>query len=188
MLEVEGMQFEGAEGLEGIQETSKKDFDVELNIDEYQYFSFYVCKKLFAINILKIKEIITFSKITHVPKITNIIKGVLNTRGNILSVVDLATRFGLDSNFKYGKRACIIVVEVEIEDKATDVGLAIEEINSVITFMPEDLNDAPSYGTVVDSRFISKIGKHKKEFIPILDLETVLDIEELSTRNDIKGK
>jgi purine-binding chemotaxis protein CheW len=54
--------------------------------------------------------------------------------------------------------------------------------------MPEDLNDAPSYGTVVDSRFISKIGKHKKEFIPILDLETVLDIEELSTRNDIKGK
>jgi len=181
MLNIDGMLFDTDEKID-----TKKREENKIKIDKHQYFSFFVCGKIFAIELLKIKEIIEYQKATKVPNTQKTIKGIVNTRGIILPIIDLSSRFGLDDNFSYGKRACIVIVEEVFKDKSYTMGLLIERINSVLNILPKNISNRPDYGLPIKKVFVLKIGKEKNEFYPILNLQTLLNINELSLRGDGK--
>src|SRR5208337_4245045 len=77
-----------------------------------QYLTFMLGGETFAIGILAIKEIIEYSSLTEVPMMTDCIRGVINIRGAVVPVMDLAARFG-KTTAAVTKRTCVVIVEIE---------------------------------------------------------------------------
>ena len=84
-----------------------------------QYLTFSLGGEVFALGILNVKEIIEFGHITEIPMMPAFIRGVINLRGSVVPVIDLAARFGGNSS-ELGRRTCIVIVEVADGDHGGD--------------------------------------------------------------------
>ena len=144
-----------------------------------QYLLFLAGGFLYAIEALKAQEIVEYSRITKVPMMSSFVKGVTNIRGNIVAVIDLLDRLGL-GKIEVGDKTSIIVIGYEIDGVKTQIGIMIDEVYEVDKISTKRLKKAPEFGSKIDARLIQAMGKYKNEYIPILNTENILDIEELS--------
>lgn len=142
-----------------------------------KYMTFKSGNEYFAIGIEYISEIIPFQRITVVPETESYIKGLINLRGKIIPVVDVALRFN-QSPLEYNDRTCIIVIDV----KATVVGLIVERIAEVVTIEEGDILPPPSIGrsNKVQNKYVYGIGKTGDSVKLLLDLDKFLHDEETS--------
>ena len=99
--------------------------------EQTQYLTFMLNGEPFAIGILCIKEIIEYSGLTAVPMMPECIRGVINLRGAVLPVLDLAVRFGKKSG-EVTKKTCIVIVEVKVGDECQDMGVVVDAVNAVL--------------------------------------------------------
>jgi len=152
----------------------------ETNIEYSQFLLFLVGGDLYAIEALKTSEIVEYSHITKVPMLTSCVKGVTNIRGNIVPVIDLLDRFGLGDT-KVQRKTSIVVINHNHGDDAMQLGIIIDEVFEVDDIYNKDIKDAPEFGAKIDNKFIQKMGKYNGEYIAVLDMKNILDIEELST-------
>jgi len=144
-----------------------------------QFLLFLVDGLFYAIEALRVSEIVEYERYTKVPMLQSFMMGVTNIRGNIISVIDLKDRFGFGSS-NIGKRSSIIVVNVMIENENTQMGFLVDEVYEVSEIDADSLKSVPEFGSKIDGRFIERMGKFNGEYIPILDIDTLFDIEELS--------
>jgi purine-binding chemotaxis protein CheW len=159
---------------------SKKFPSSESNIEEdRQYLTFNLKEAMYAIGILHIKEILEYSNVTPVPMMPNFIKGVINLRGAVVPVVDLAARFGgPQSNIV--KRTCIVIIEVLNEDVMQDIGVMVDAVSEVIEISHNDIEPAPAFGAQIRADFIQGMGKINGDFVIILQVDKVLSVEEMA--------
>lgn len=150
--------------------------------EEHQYLTFTVSKETFAIAVLDTKEIIELSSITAVPQMQPFIAGVTNVRGKVIPVINLAKRLGIFEETENEQNTCIIV-EVLLEHESFEVGLIIDAVDQVYSILPATTENTPSFGTRVRKDFIKRMAKVGDHFISLLDLETLLDLNELSTNS-----
>lgn len=143
-----------------------------------QYLTFVVGGELFAIGILRIKEIIEYGGITTVPMMPHCIRGVINLRGAVVPVLDLSARFGR-SPTTATRRTCIVIVEVASAGESQDIGVIVDAVNEVLEIPAGDIEPAPSFGARMETRFIRGMGKVNGRFVIILDTDRVLAEEEL---------
>lgn len=154
----------------------------EINEDDNEHMkhlTFSVSDDVYGVGISSVKEIIEYPSLTSVPMTPDFIRGVINLRGNVVPVIDLAVRLGKDSR-KSGKRSCVIIVELEADGEMSDVGFVVDAVNEVVDIDDNDIEAAPSFGAKIRADFISGMGKRNDNFIIILELERVLSIDELS--------
>ncbi len=151
---------------------------VKEGISQTLCLSFHVAGEEYAIGILQGKEIIEFATLTRVPKTPTSVRGVINLRGNVVPVVDLATKFGLPET-RVTKRTCIIIVEVELEGERTVMGVMADAVSQVIELQPEDIEAAPTFGAGVGVDHLLGMGKMGKKLVLILDIDKVLSAEDL---------
>ena len=85
--------------------------------EQQQYLTFSLGSEMFAIGILAIREIIEYGNLTEVPMMPPFIRGVINLRGAVVPVIDLAVRFGRQAQ-ENSKRTCIVIVEI-VSDKGS---------------------------------------------------------------------
>lgn len=152
--------------------------------EQHQFLTFMLTDELFAIDIMYIKEIIEYSPLTRVPMVPNFIRGVLNLRGSVLPVIDLAVRFG-KKPAAVTKRTCIVVVEIKTEEERITLGVVVDIVHDVIELSTENIEPTPAFGNRIRNDFIRQIGKLKDGFIILLDVEHVLSVEELSMLEQI---
>ena len=107
-----------------------------------QYLTFFLGEDEYAIGILRVREILEYGTVTRVPNTPGCIRGVVNLRGSVLPIVDLAARFGLPSR-EPTKQTCIVVVEVELEGRQTTLGVLADAVNQVIDLKDEQINRHP---------------------------------------------
>src|SRR5512140_178003 len=81
---------------------------------QHQYLTFMLNSEVFAIGILRIKEIIEYGNLTEVPRMPDFIRGVINLRGAVVPVIDLGSRFGKPAS-TVSRRTCIVIIEVQHE-------------------------------------------------------------------------
>ena len=141
-----------------------------------QYLTFMLGDEVFAIGILSIKEIIEYAEPTAVPMMPDCIRGVINLRGCVVPVMDLALRFGRQSR-PVGKRTCIVIVEVQRGAESEDMGVVVDAVNAVLDIAPSDVEASPAFGTRVRSDFIRGLGKIDGRFVILLDTDRVLAID-----------
>lgn len=144
-----------------------------------QYLTFMLHGETFAIGILAIKEIIEYGNLTNVPMMPGFIRGVINLRGAVVPVVDLQARFGRDPA-GISRRTCIVIIEVEADGEAQDVGIMVDAVNEVLEIADSEVEQSPSFGTRIRTDFIKGMGKVNGSFVIILDLNRVLALEELA--------
>ncbi len=159
-------------------EQNKENINLE-NIEEHQYLAFLLNSEKYAVEVLKVKEIIKYESITDIPFSQDYIVGVTNVRGNIIPIISLAKRFNINES-SISKKTCILVITVKDEDENIDIGIVVDMVNQVFDILPSNMEEFPSLGTSISRDFIKKIGKVQNIFIPILDIDVVLNINELS--------
>jgi len=143
-----------------------------------QYLTFQLGNETFAMGILHIKEIIEYGSLTSVPMMPVFIRGVINLRGAVVPVVDLAARFGRVS-CKVTRRTCIVIIEVEANGERQDVGLVVDAVNEVIDVPAAEIEPPPAFGANLRTDFIEGMGKISGKFVIMLDVNRVLSFEDL---------
>ena len=144
-----------------------------------KFLSFISFQEVYAVSISRIKEIIEYEVITHVPLAPDYIRGVINLRGRVVPVVDLSSRLGMQRS-EVGKRSCIVIFEVMFGGDSLDIGLAVDAVNEVLDVAQEDLEDVPSFGSNIREDFIEAMAHIDDNFIVLLDIDRVLSVEELA--------
>ena len=147
-------------------------------IDQVQYLSFHIAGEEYAIPVFRVKEIIEYETVTKVPAIPPVIRGVINLRGAVVPVVDLAIKFGLPQT-AITKRTCVVIVELEQEGEQIVMGVMVDDASQVLELGPEDLIEPPSFGTKVNVDYLLSLGKSGARFTLILDIDRLLSPDEL---------
>ena len=145
-----------------------------------QYLTFNVGGEMYAIGILAIKEIIQYGGVTEVPMMPEFIRGVINLRGSVVPVVDLAARFH-NRLADAGKRSCIVIVEASGDEEVHDVGVVVDSVSAVLEIPDADIEPAPAFGARIETDFIQGMGKVNGRFVILLDVEHVLGAEGLAS-------
>ncbi len=149
------------------------------NEEQRQYLTFLLGSETFGVSILRIKEIIEYGKLTSVPMMPDFIRGVINLRGCVVPVIDLASRFWRRAT-ELNKRTCIVIIEVGHAGEEQDVGIMVDAVNEVLEIAPHDIEPAPTFGARVRTDFISGMGKVAGNFVILLDLDRVLSIDDMA--------
>lgn len=143
------------------------------------YLAFRLAGEVYAIDILRIREIIEYNPPTAVPMMPPAVRGVINLRGAVVPVIDLAVRFGLPAT-GVGKRTCFVIVEVAYAGAIHVLGLMVDGVNAVLEIGTEDIEPPPSFGTRANAEFIEGMARVDGRFVILLDIARVLSIEEMA--------
>lgn len=144
-----------------------------------QYLTFMLERETFAIGILAIREIIEYNKLTVVPMMPACIRGVINLRGAVVPVMDLAARFGRAPG-RVSKRTCIVIVEIDTGDQRQEVGVMVDAVNEVLDIAAAEIEPPPSFGARIRAEFIQGIGKVNGQFVMLLDVNHVFSSADLA--------
>lgn len=144
-----------------------------------QYLTFLLGEDLFAIGILKIKEIIEYGSLTVVPMMPDYIRGVINLRGAVVPVIDLSARFGRERSSVH-RRSCIVIIEIQSDGEHQDIGVMVDAVNEVLEIQSRDVEPPPSFGAKIRADFIKAMGKVDGDFVIILDVDRVLSVDEMA--------
>lgn len=150
-----------------------------------KYLTFSLKNESYGISLGKVKEIIAMQDITEIPKTPDFIKGVINLRGKIVSIMDLRLKFGMEEK-EYTERTCIIVVDINTGKSKKQMGVAVDDVAEVIDIKEEEIEDMEENEAHADREFITGIGKVKGKVIILLDIENILSKKDIKTIEGIK--
>ncbi|MGC4034291.1 MAG: chemotaxis protein CheW [Tepidisphaeraceae bacterium] len=142
-----------------------------------KYLTFALGTEEYGLEILKVREIIGYMDITAVPRTPSHIRGVINLRGQVISVTDLRRRFGMPEAAKT-EQTCIIVVEIGFEGRRVSMGIVVDRVSEVLNIPAQNIEDAPSFGANIDTSFILGMGKIGSSVKMLLDIDKVLSATE----------
>ena len=151
-----------------------------------QYLTFVLGGEMFAVGILNVKEIIEYGQLTEIPMMPAFIRGVINLRGAVVPVIDLAARFGKTQSL-IGKRSCIVIVEVRENELRHDIGLLVDAVSEVIEIPASDIEPPPSFGARIRADFIHGMGKVAGKFVILLNIVKVLSVDEIAMLAQVAG-
>ncbi len=144
-----------------------------------QVLTFALGDEVFALDIRNVREIVQVGGMTAVPLMPAFVRGVMNLRGAVVPVIDLASRMDQGTT-TVGRRSCVVVVEVTVEHAAPLVlGVLVDAVHEVLDIAAADIEPAPALGTRIDPRFIRGMAKLAKRLIVVLDLGRVLAQDEM---------
>ncbi|MEA1935093.1 MAG: chemotaxis protein CheW [Thermodesulfobacteriota bacterium] len=144
-------------------------------MNENQYVVFALNEQTYGIEINKIKEVLSYRKITPIPHVKEFVKGIINLRGIILPVFDLREKFRLPS-VEYTMFHVIIVVELS----GRTMGVIVDEITDVLKIHQEDFQTTEYLPSGLCKEFLKGVGKKGDNMmIILLDMDRLLSPEEL---------
>ena len=144
----------------------------EIYCDTVELASFYIGEALCGMDILKVQEINKLIEMTRVPQAPEYVLGILNLRGEIVTIVDLGKKLGLKSTGMSDKTRNIIV-----NSNGEHIGLMVEKISDVIQAELEKVEAPPANIGGVQGKYFTGVFKTEDRLIGILDVEKVLEEE-----------
>ena len=145
---------------------------------EGKYLTFVLGAEEYGLEILKVREIIGYMEITAVPQTPHYVKGVINLRGQVIPVIDLRANFGMEST-EVTEETCIIVVEITQGDRKFSTGIVVDRVQEVLDIVGKDIEEAPQFGSAVNTDFILGMGKIGDSVKILLDIDRVLASDDL---------
>lgn len=150
------------------------------NITEVrQYLTFILEDELFAVDVIKVREVLDYTNITKIPRTPDYMRGVINLRGSVVPVLDLRLKFGM-SKTENTINTCIIVMEVVTDTETIILGALADSVQEVFELEPDQIEPTPRIGTRFNAEFLKGMGKRDDKFLMILDIDKIFTFEELS--------
>lgn len=135
-----------------------------------KYLTFFLGAEEYGMEILAVHEIIGVLPITRVPRTPPFVRGVINLRGRVISILDLRRKFDLPA-VEPGPTSCIIVVAAH----AAHVGLLVDRVSEVADIAPNDIEPTPPLGAGVQTDYLVGIAKSAARVRLLLDISRVID-------------
>ncbi len=140
-----------------------------------RFLTLYLEDEQYGLDINMVKEIIALMKTTPVPKTPHFLEGVMNLRGNIIPVVNMRSKFNMETK-ETDDRTAIVIVGIQ----GSDIGFIVDRVEEVIAVEENQYSEPPQFGTKIDSEFVSKMARVDNNVIMILDLNKVFSEKELN--------
>ena len=147
-----------------------------------KFLTFLLAGEEYGIEILKVQEIIGMMPITRVPRTPRFVRGVINLRGQVIPVVDLRAKFGMETIAPTAE-TCIIVVRT----RGVVMGTVVDKVLEVHDVAGPDLDEVPSFGAAVKTDYLLGVGKAPGKVKLLLDIDKVLSAQEVIELHDAAG-
>jgi purine-binding chemotaxis protein CheW len=147
-----------------------------------QYLTFRLGEEEYGIDILKVQELRGYDQVTHIANAPDYVKGVLNLRGTIVTIVDLRIQFNLGTP-TYDQFTVVIVLNVA--DRV--VGIVVDGVSDVVTLSPAQIKPAPPMDTAVDASHLIGIGTLDQRMLLLMDMETLMTNQNIALPERFAG-
>ncbi len=148
------------------------------DVETSQHLTFRIAEEEYAVGILQVREIIQYEEVTRVPMTPQWIRGVINLRGSVVPVVDLAVKLGLAAS-PVTRTTCIVIVEVTLGSERTVMGVLADSVSQVIDLDPGSIEPPPPFGTRARVDYLLGMGRIGHHFALVLDIDRVLSADEV---------
>jgi purine-binding chemotaxis protein CheW len=139
-----------------------------------KYLTFRLAGEDYGLEVRVITEIVTMQKITEVPDLPAFVRGVINLRGQVIPVIDLRMRFGLEAR-PYDDRTCMVVSRVD----DSPVGLVVDAVNETCDIPASSVSTPPQIAKGAASRFVQGLGRVDDKVVILLNADKLLGHAEL---------
>ena len=149
--------------------TSKPSVEDEV----FQRVTFQLEHETYGINVMQVQEILRYSEIAAVPGAPDYVLGIINLRGNVVTVIDTRSRFGLmPSEITDNSRIVIIEAEKQV------IGILVDSVAEVVYLKKSEMEPAPHVGTEESSQFIQGVTNREDGLLILVDLNKLLSEDE----------
>ncbi len=138
-----------------------------------KYLTFCLAGEEYGVPVLKVREIIKMMDITVVPQVPAYVRGVINLRGKVITVIDLRLKFGFAGQEQTDETA-IVVVEVRVDGGKVLMGIVVDSVSDVLNIQADEIEDTPAFGDRVQTDYLSGMAKVKGRVKILLDLDRSL--------------
>jgi len=135
-----------------------------------RYVTFRLEEEVYGINVMQVQEVLRVTEIAPVPGAPDYVLGIINLRGNVVTVVDTRERLGLGSK-EMEESTRIVIIEA---DKMV-VGILVDAVAEVVDLRASEIESAPSVGNDESSKYIQGVASRDGELLILVDLNKLLD-------------
>lgn len=145
-----------------------------------QWVTFRLQEETYGINVMQVQEVLRYSEIAPVPGSPDYVLGIINLRGNVVTVIDTRSRFGLPpAEVTDNTRVVIIEAEKQV------IGILVDSVAEVVYLRQSEVDVAPNVGTDESARFIQGVANRDGELLILVDLNKLLNDDEWDEINSI---
>jgi purine-binding chemotaxis protein CheW len=138
-----------------------------------QWVTFKLQEETYGINVMQVQEVLRYTEIAPVPGSPDYVLGIINLRGNVVTVIDTRTRFGLEPD-EITDNSRIVIIEAEKQV----IGILVDSVAEVVYLKQSEVDTAPNVGTEESARFIQGVSNREGELLILVDLNKLLSDEE----------
>ncbi|MBD1389837.1 chemotaxis protein CheW [Neiella sp. HB171785] len=138
-----------------------------------QWVTFRLDNETYGINVMQVQEVLRYTEIAPVPGAPDYVMGIINLRGNVVTVIDTRSRFGLQSA-DVTENSRIVIIEAEKQV----IGILVDSVAEVVYLRSSEIDSAPNVGTEDSAKFIQGVSNRDDELLILVDLNKLLNDEE----------
>ena len=143
-----------------------------------QWVTFQLDRETYGINVMQVQEVLRYTEIAPVPGAPDYVLGIINLRGNVVTVIDTRSRFGLQPA-EVSDNSRIVIIEAEKQV----IGILVDSVAEVVYLRASEIDVAPSVGTEESAKFIQGVSNRDGELLILVDLNKLLSDEEWDELN-----
>ncbi|MEZ8517004.1 chemotaxis protein CheW [Vibrio cyclitrophicus] len=145
----------------------------QANDEVLQWVTFQLEEETYGINVMQVREVLRYSEIAPVPGAPDYVLGIINLRGNVVTVIDTRSRFGLMQG-EITDNTRIIVIESERQV----IGILVDSVAEVVYLRSSEIDTTPSVGTDESAKFIQGVSNRDGKLLILVDLNKLLSEDE----------
>ncbi|ATG73221.1 chemotaxis protein CheW [Zobellella denitrificans] len=138
-----------------------------------QWVTFRLDNETYGINVMQVQEVLRYSDIAPVPGAPDYVLGIVNLRGNVVTVLDTRLRFGLEPA-EVTDNTRIVIIEAEKQV----IGILVDSVAEVVYLKSSEIESAPNVGTNESAKFIQGVCNRENELLILVDLDKLLSDDE----------
>ena len=143
------------------------------NDEILQWVTYRLGEETYGINVMQVQEVLRYTEIAPVPGAPDYVLGIINLRGNVVTVIDTRARFGLPPAEMTDNTRIVI-----IESDEQVVGILVDSVDEVVYLRSSEIDSAPNVGTEESAKFIQGVSNRDGELLILVDLNKLLSDEE----------
>ncbi|KTG18289.1 MULTISPECIES: chemotaxis protein CheW [Pseudoalteromonas] len=147
--------------------------NADSNDEVLQWVTFKLEEETYGINVMQVQEVLRYTEIAPVPGAPSYVLGIINLRGNVVTVIDTRARFGL-MGAEVTDNSRIVIIEAEKQV----IGILVDSVAEVVYLRSSEIDSAPNIGTEESAKFIQGVSNRDGELLILVDLNKLLNDEE----------
>ncbi|KAF7774081.1 purine-binding chemotaxis protein CheW [Pseudoalteromonas citrea] len=149
------------------------DKNADSNDEVLQWVTYKLEDETYGINVMQVQEVLRYTEIAPVPGAPSYVLGIINLRGNVVTVIDTRARFGLMSS-EVTDNSRIVIIEAEKQV----IGILVDSVAEVVYLRSSEIDSAPNIGTEESAKFIQGVSNREGELLILVDLNKLLNDDE----------